>query len=75
MGPVGKYAVLTDRECRFILDAVMSKVAEMLFRCGVRTSKGNVDAAVGLITAKGGQILYTKMDAQRAPFASVGVRK
>ena len=88
MGPLGTYEFLWASEKRFMLGAVMPKMAEMpapswtyYFRVA------DLDAAVAAITANGGTVLQEPvdvpggdysmvgMDPQGAPFALVGARK
>jgi hypothetical protein len=87
MGPLGKYEFLWDGERRFMLGAVMPKMAEMpvpfwtfYFRVA------DIDVAVDKIKAKGGTIVQEPMeipggdyslnaiDPQGAAFALVGPR-
>jgi uncharacterized protein len=88
MGPLGKYEFWKDAEGRFGLGAVMPKMAEMPIPMWTYYFRvPDIDVAVTMTKAKGGQILQEPieipggdysmvgMDPQGAPFALVGARK
>jgi predicted enzyme related to lactoylglutathione lyase len=88
MGPLGKYEFWWASDKRFMLGAVMPKMAEMPIPMWTYYFRvPDIDSAVATITEKGGCVLQEPieipggdfsmvgMDPQGAPFALVGERK